>query len=598
MTIARLSLFSHAVDLPCCVFRMVLASIGVALILFGGCSRQPAVKLESDADQQVDHTVFPESNRPGTKSTVTADAQNITVVPEDSFAVADSFPPDLPAAPSGSLEIAELEDLYSQAMAQVVKAEYDRAQDLVFILQDQVLSCLSGGTESLYLHHRRSIERRLILLSGLITEGRAFAAGPAAADSILAAGYRDLTRHDFPDSLVPIIGKPRSAVAADLMHTDNEAVRKWVRYFTGPGRRHFAHWLLRKEAVDSLVTSILAEEDLPRELVYLSMIESGLSSYARSNMGAVGPWQFMPGTAKLYHLRQDWWVDERKDLEMSTRAACKHLQKLYAQFGDWALVLAAYNSGENRIRRSIRFSGHDNYWQLRLPSQTSDFVPKFIAAARLGEQPEEYGFSVDSLPALHYDIVPVDDATDLGLIARCAGVTKEQVLNLNPALLRRASPPDSPGYPVRVPAGSGNRCRAELRKIPAAERLTWRRHKVVRGETLSQIATMYGTTVKDLARLNQLRSVHLIRPGDQLLIPMPATLAAKARRRAAEKGHYVPPDGYVRVSYRVKDGDTLSGIARRLGVSLKHLRKVNGLYKTSLIRPGQRLYAYRPPHRG
>jgi membrane-bound lytic murein transglycosylase D len=147
---------------------------------------------------------------------------------------------------------------------------------------------------------------------------------------------------------------------------------------------------------------------------------------------------------------------------------------------------------------------------------------------------------------------------------------------------------------VRVPAGTGERARRELAKVPADKRLTWRRHRVERGETLGHIARMYGTSVTDVARLNNLGDVHLIRPGDQLLIPMPAELASKARSRADEQGHYVPPHGYVRVSYKVKSGDTLGGIARKLGVSLAHLRKVNNIHRTSMIHPGQRLYAYRP----
>jgi len=497
--------------------------------------------------------------------------------------------------PAGHLTIPELEEYYHQALALVSESQFDQAEDLIFILQDQVMSAVPAESDSLYMMQRCSIERRLILLSGLIAEGRSFASGPAHADSALAAGYAGLLARDFPDSLVPINGESRPPVVADLLQVDNTLVRKWIRYFTGPGRNNFSYWLRRKSASDSLVTTMLESAGLPKELIYLAMIESGLSPHARSDVGAVGPWQFMPGTAKIFDLRNDWWVDERKDLELSTLAACKYLRKLHVQFGDWALVLAAYNSGENRIVRSIRLSGHDNYWRLRLPSQTADFVPKFIAAAKIGQDPERYGFSQEDIVSISYDTVPVDDATDLALIARCADVPKEKVLGLNPALLRRASPPDSRNYPVRVPTGTGSRCQRALRKVPASERLTWRRHKVVRGETLSQIAINYGTTVNDLARLNQLTSVHLIRPGDQLLIPMPARLAAKARQRAQEKGHYVPPDGYVRVSYKVKAGDTLSGIARKLGVSLTHLRKVNGIYKSSLIHPGQRLYAYRPP---
>ena len=231
---------------------------------------------------------------------------------------------------------------------------------------------------------------------------------------------------------------------------------------------------------------------------------------------------------------------------------------------------------------------------MRLPSQTTDYVPKFIAAARIGQDPEKYGFQVRDIAQLRYEVLSVDDATGLDLIARCAGVSSEEVRLLNPALLRGASPPDMKGYPVRVPQGTGSKAREALRRVPADKRLTWRRHRVERGETLGHIAREYGTTVDDIARLNKLGDVHLIRPGDQVLIPMPAELANKARRRASEKGHYVPPDGYVRVSYKIKSGDTLGGVARKLGVSLAHLRKVNNIHRTNIIHPGQRLYAYRP----
>jgi membrane-bound lytic murein transglycosylase D len=296
----------------------------------------------------------------------------------------------------------------------------------------------------------------------------------------------------------------------------------------------------------------------------------------------------------MYDLRRDWWIDERRDLELSTHAAARYLSRLYEQFENWALVLAAYNSGENRVARQVRFKGHDDYWRMHLPRQTVDYVPKFIAAVRIGENPTRYGFDVKPEPVLVYDVVRISEATDIGLIAECAGVGKHEVALLNPALLRGATPPNYRDYEVRVPLGCGPRTSAALRKVPADKRLTWRRHRVKRGDTLSQIAASYGSSVSDIARLNKLTDRHLIRPGDQLLIPMPADLAAQAKKRAEASGHYVPPDGYVRVSYQVRKGDTLGGIARKLGVSLKHLRKVNGIYRSHIIHPGQRLYAYRP----
>jgi membrane-bound lytic murein transglycosylase D len=514
-----------------------------------------------------------------------------TIVPE---VLTDEPIVFLPVNPEGYASLEDLEWLCNTALTLAGQGEFDLAQDHLFTLKEQIDLPPPAEGDSLYVSHLRSLDRRVWLLGGILAEQAAFQANPFEADSLLTANYGRLAQTDFPDSLVPATGVTLPSFTADLMKVDNQAVRRWENYFTGRGKRSFQFWLDRKDAADSLVTAILVENDLPRELVYLAMIESGMSTRAVSSVGAVGPWQFMAGTAKDYDLRRNWWLDERRDMEMSTRAAARYIKDLYRRFGDWALVLAAYNTGGGRIARKIRLHGHDNFWNMRLPSQTTDFVPKFIAAARIGEDPEKYGFEVPATTPLQYDVVPVDDATDLDLIARCAGVDGTMVRRLNPALLRGASPPDMKGFPVRVPPGTGKKAIDALRRVPADKRLTWRRHRVERGETLGHIARDYGTSVGDIASLNKLGDVHLIRPGDQLLIPMPAELADKARNRASEKGHYVPPDGYVRVSYKVKSGDTLSGIARKLGVSLAHLRKVNNMHRSSLIHPGQRLYAYRP----
>jgi len=501
---------------------------------------------------------------------------------------------DLPLTPDGLPALEDLESLYSQTLQLVAEQSLGLAQDHLFLLQENVALLSDSPADSLYNGHLRGLSRRTLLLGGLLAEQRAFAGHPLEADSLLAVEYGRLENFAFPDSLVPATGLTLPAFTADLLKVDNRAVQKWETYFTGRGRRSFQTWLDRKAEVDSLVTAILMEENLPPELIFLAVIESGLSTRAVSSAGAVGPWQFMSGTGKSYGLNQTWWVDERRDLEMSTRAAAKHLKRLYDQFEDWALVLAAYNSGEGRVARKIRQHGHDNFWSMRLPSQTTAYVPKYIAAARLGQNPEAYGFQVTPRSPLAYDVVPVNDATDLELIASCAGVPARQVLALNPALLRGASPPKMKNYPVKVPVGTGAKTLAALKRIPKDKRLTWRRHKVQRGESLGVIARSYGTSVNDLAKLNRLSDVHLIRPGDQLLIPMPAELADSARARAQEKGHYVPPAGYVRVSYKVKSGDSLGKVAQKLGVSLTHLRKVNNLHKTNLIHPGDRLYAYRP----
>ena len=500
----------------------------------------------------------------------------------------------LPVGPDGYATVEDLDDLLATTMKLLSEDQLALAQDHLFVIEEQLAMPLPAEVDSLFQAQRMSAQRRTWYLDGMLAEMISFAGNPALGDSLLATQYGRLANYAFPDSLVPATGVTLPGFTADLLKIDNQAVTKWISYFSGRGHHNFQIWLDRKATRDSLITTILEENGLPSELIYLAVIESGLGNNAVSSVGAVGPWQFMPATGKAYNLKQSWWLDERRDLEMSTRAAAKHIKGLHKRFGDWALVLAAYNSGENRVARRIRQHGHDNFWDMRLPSQTTAYVPKFIAAARIGENPEQYGFETRSVPILSYDVVKVRDATDLELMAKCAGVSAHEVIILNPALLHDASPPGMKGYPIRVPSGTGNKATSALSKVPLDKRLTWRRHRVQRGETLGQIAKNYGTGVRDIAQLNKLKDVHLIRPGDQLLIPMPAQLAKMAQDRALEKGHYVPPSGYKRVSYKVRNGDNLGSIGRKLGVSVKHLRKVNGLYKTNLIHPGQKLYAYRP----
>ncbi len=560
----------------------------IAALLSTGCS---VLKPGASDDQQNDQLLTMAADDTLSSVTLAAaetDSIETMVLPRDEVAAA------LPTGPDGHATLMDLEELASTALTLAGERQFDQAEDHLFVLRDQVALPLPATADSTYTAHLGSLERRMVLLGGILAEQYAFQEDPTDADSLLATGYARLHASGFPDSLVPATGANLSTITADLMKIDNKAVRRWEDYFTGRGRRSYQTWLDRKVVADSLITTILAKEGLPPELVYLSMIESGFSSRAVSSASAVGPWQFMSGTAKDYKLKRSWWLDERRDMEMSTEAAARYIGDLYRQFGDWALVLAAYNTGGGRIARKIREHGHDNFWDLRLPTQTTAHIPKFIAAARIGENPVKYGFTINKLPPLAYDTLLVNDATDLALIARCAGVDTETIKTLNPALLRGASPPNLKNYPVRVPQGTGAKAHRALARVPADKRLTWRRHKVKRGDTLGGIAHSYGSTVNDIARLNKLKDVHTIRPGDQLLIPMPAELASKAEKRAGEKGHYVPPSGYSRVSYKVKSGDTLGGVAHKLGVSLTHLRKVNNIHKSNLIRPGQRLYAYRP----
>lgn len=587
---------------------LVLAA-AAAIVLGGGCAgggspqvRQSGAADDSFADDRTfgQRSAFPDSVDGESDGALELTAGSVV---------------DLERDADGRAPLAALEKLSRTALALAAEDRLDEAQDHLFVLEDQAAMPAPTGADSMYVEQQRSLQRRAGLLGAVLAEQLAFAGDALQADSLLADGYARLAQSSFPDSLVPATGATLSPITVDLLTVDNQEVSRWVSYFSGRGREHFQVWLERRAQVDSLITAILAENGLPRELIYLAMIESGLSSRAVSNVGAVGPWQFMAPTGRANGLRTDWWIDERRDMEMSTRAACKYIRTLYTQFNNWALVLAAYNTGEGRVERVINQHGHDDFWNLRLPSQTTAHIPKFIAAARIGEDPERYGFVVPAASPLHYDLLSVDDATDLEVIARCAAVDVAEIKALNPGLVRGVTSPDRKNYPVRVPVGKGASAQVALGKVPPEKRLTWSSHRVERGETLGRIASNYGSTVNDIARLNKLNSPFTLHPGDELLIPMPGELSDKARKRLESapskvkagkgqsgKGHsgkgkarYEPPAGWERVGYDVRKGDTVGDIARKLGVTVSHLRTVNALPRSNLIHAGQRLFAYKPP---
>jgi membrane-bound lytic murein transglycosylase D len=503
---------------------------------------------------------------------------------------------DLEAGPEASGD--EIYLLYPQLL--VLQKKYDAAVSYYYL----------GDLQSAYMQCEQ--------LSADIDDRRSSAPNPYVcdhlellrekSDDLLDLVYREELDRDWQEHMAVVMDSIASnhVVEEEIEIVYNWRTEHWIDYFTGRGRKHFKKWLERTAIYSDIIDPILIETGVPRDLLYLAVIESGLNLDAQSRVKAIGPWQFMAGTGRLFGLRINWWIDERKDIIASTYAAAHYLSHLHNLFGSWPLALAAYNSGEYRVAYAISKQKTDDYWRLDLPSQTRWFVPKFMAALAIGRDPEKYGFEIPGAEPLGFDVIRIDKSTDLRTVARAAGCTYRTIETLNPAMKRWATPPGMV-VELKVPPGTGGTVLSALDELPESERMNWHKHTVKKGETLSQIATRYEISTRELKRINEIRNEHRIRAGNILLIPVKdaqtvATAANEPRYREEPNlpdkitmKKYNAPEGYRKIVYKVKPNDTLSEIAERHSVGLSKLRRWNDLRYSSIIRPGQNLVIYLPP---
>ncbi len=402
---------------------------------------------------------------------------------------------------------------------------------------------------------------------------------------------------------------PLDAVAGqyDIPIAFNERVAAYLAFFQGPGRKWFGKWLARAGRWTPQFRPILKEHGVPEDLVYLAMIESGFSATATSWASAVGPWQFIEETGRRHGLRVDFWIDERRDPWKSTHAAALFLGKLHREFGDWYLAWAAYNAGPGRVKKGIELEGTRDFWALAdgraFRAETQGYVPKLIAAALIAKHPAAFGFPpIEVLEPVAFDEVELAWATDLLVIARCAGVPIDAVKELNPELRRWATPPIDKGgkpYRLRVPSGHRERFAEAYAKVPASERFTFKAHKVQRGDTLGHIAIAYGTSSEAIARVNGIKDVRRLRLGQELMIPLPPGALpghtvrsgeAKAKPKAARAPEAPTGKGW----HVLQKNETPGHVALRYGISVQQLLQWNDLTNPKRIRAGRRLRVLPP----
>ncbi len=304
----------------------------------------------------------------------------------------------------------------------------------------------------------------------------------------------------------------------------NQRVFRFIRHYQGPGRDEFTRALSHSGIYIETMRRIFQEEGIPGDLVYLPLIESGFSPRARSHKGAAGIWQFMRSTARLYGLKINYWVDERRDPEKATRAAASFLRDLYAQFGSWPLALAAYNAGERRIARAIRRRGTGDYWKLsrtdHLPRETKEFVPKYLATLLMAKKPEAFGLGkLKRKPPLSYEVFHLPRQENLRRVAHFLDISVDELEALNPELRRGLTPPSKKPYALRIPKGSAEKLSAALAHMRAPVYAIAKKHIVRAGDTLSFIARQYGVPLRALLSLNSHLEPRRLRIGTPVAIP-------------------------------------------------------------------------------
>ncbi len=476
-------------------------------------------------------------------------------------------------------ELVLIEDIYGRGVTANRQGNWDLAQKRFEEALDRLSEMGIEEEEFPELHVRMNKLLSEIADELKITLEAQGNLGTEASITSFLDRFRHLKNFDaLKSQLLPqALTKPDPTIKFDVPIQFNDRVADALAYLQTVARKPFGQYLSRSSRYIPLMRQILREEGVPQDLVYLPLIESGFNPHAYSYAHAVGVWQFIASTGRLYNLGTNYFVDERRDFVKSTRAAARYLRDLNEQFNSWELALAAYNGGPGRIGRAIKKQRTGDFWEMKLRQQTENYVPLYAAAVMIAKEPKKYGFGDVIYDApVEFDTVTVKKPLELSVVARYLSCTLEELKALNPQLVRGVTPPGK--FVLRVPAGKEQFFWGFYDQMPQARKLVLVRHKIRRGESLAAIAGKYGTTSGDLIRINKLKKAYRPKVGRTLLVPAYVSSDYLAERKA-QAGKTV---------HRVRRGQTLGQIARRYGVSITSLKLANNL-DSDIVPAGKRL---------
>lgn len=398
----------------------------------------------------------------------------------------------------------------------------------------------------------------------------------------------------------------------------NAKVEQWISYFQGRGRPHMERYLARSGRYMTLMKRILKQNGLPEDLIYIALIESGFSSKATSRAAAVGYWQFIRGTGKRYGLEINSFVDERRDPVLATQAAADYFKGLYSVFGSWYLAMASYNVGENRVYREVMNHKTRNFWELvqkrRLPRETMNYVPKFIAAKLIGKNPEKYGFAnVEYEAPVEFELIKISAAVNLKMMSEKMEIGYDEIKQINPKFRGEVAPVKGNGIlEIRVPIGK-TQAGLTAARDSIVEKLEFvadsgetETYRIRPGDSLSTIARKHKTTIAWLRDVNDLRKGRLLRVGMRIQVPdrssaastkkavarnvakkeVPVKVAVTENKEDSNNAEIVTAQG---VLYVVQPGDSLYTIAEEYDSTVSELLKMNKMRRGQVLRIGMKL---------
>ena len=451
------------------------------------------------------------------------------------------------------------------------KVAFDRAVDLMLSSGIDI-----HGNGQLQAEFDHIIDGVNALETEALKQGNGFVSQEEPSPSEVAS---DVTFEVDPN----IVAKAQADLAStksDLPLVVNDYVATYINFFANTTRGHntLLHAFQRSGRYKAMIQRVMAEEGVPQDLIYLAVAESGFNPRAmnpRSHAG--GMWQFMPHGP--YGLERNAYVDERFDPEKSTRAYARYMKFIYDQLGDWYLSMAGYDWGAGNVQRAVQKTGYADYWELykrnNLPGETKVYVPEILAAIIIANHPKQYGFDdVTFDPPLVTDTVTINFSVDLRLVSDLVGAPVDELMALNPSLLRMATPPDDP-FDLHLPAGTAALFNDRIALVPESRRTSWRYHRIVPGDTIESVAREFHVKADELATVNHLHDGDGIDGVEALVVPVPAASSART------------------MLYTVRRGDTMVTIADRFGISPAQLRRWNKL-SGGRVKPGSRLRVAEP----